>query len=698
MMSALFALPVFAQQPVIGQDIRQAVNYAFTQGLCDREEKKYGDCTEETWTCDNSKWKDFVSENVIFNGSSANQKPGGIELPGSVYYFLSLDEQYRSAIPVFKQASCFCECNTNDKETACAGKAPGTPFQKDIGILYTREECQNACEGRDVASKCAGKLPSQQRVSPGYGTVSASTQAMCWQPEECAEADGLFESWEGCQGDRGRCYAQDPEITLNTQIGNVKTIRGVQDYIVTAYRYMLSVVGVVATVMFIWGAFMYLLGSAADKISKGKEIMIESVIGLLLVIGAVAILRTLNPATLQLNPLKVYMVNTAQFITAASCTDLPSSVKLADAGTAPNIASYESISSNPDNFTIAPSQTLCGHKYYIGESISDATCTGYKCEDPSEACVSCANGLPEDCNGKKSSKMVCNKQKFGGTIRYSDGRFPEQVYLTLVCNYAQPTGEMTLTEASSWVWQRTWRYAATIDKTNLPTGSQTVDVQRAGIAAYTFDNLDEDDIRIMERNCRDHGGFRGALLSVEYNDDVSYGARVIAHVVGIAEANFADDFAVLSKDNCGAGVKMFDGYASGFKGGWTDGGDISLAIACGMTRRNKFTNPASYWNWNELMEAFSGKRAISCDFALVDGVGGSNAPSNPLITECDPGPAVPAALAGEGDEDVPACAPGVERGSTCYDNGAECRTAANEILTCRVIDVRFGGQWSGVRN
>ncbi len=76
-------------------------------------------------------------------------------------------------------------------------------------------------------------------------------------------------------------------------------------YIAAAYRYLITIAAVVATIMFVWGAFLFLIGSALPSIQKGKTIMMDAVVGLLLVLAANFILRTINPATLELSALNV---------------------------------------------------------------------------------------------------------------------------------------------------------------------------------------------------------------------------------------------------------------------------------------------------------------------------------------------------------------------------------------------------------
>lgn len=76
-------------------------------------------------------------------------------------------------------------------------------------------------------------------------------------------------------------------------------------YIAGVYSYAISIAAVAATIMFVYGAFLYLLGGAIESIHSGKQIMKDAVVGLLLVLGANMILRTVNPATLSLAALHI---------------------------------------------------------------------------------------------------------------------------------------------------------------------------------------------------------------------------------------------------------------------------------------------------------------------------------------------------------------------------------------------------------
>ena len=117
---------------------------------------------------------------------------------------------------------------------------------------------------------------------------------------------------------------RDPQAilpSLNTPIPGLTFVQGDADtesssllaqYIAAAYRYLITISATAATVMFVWGAFLYLIGSALPSIQRGKEIMQDAVVGLLLVLSTHFILRTINPATLELSALNVGRVDPSE--------------------------------------------------------------------------------------------------------------------------------------------------------------------------------------------------------------------------------------------------------------------------------------------------------------------------------------------------------------------------------------------------
>jgi hypothetical protein len=84
-------------------------------------------------------------------------------------------------------------------------------------------------------------------------------------------------------------------------------------YVLALYRYGISIAAIAATVMFIYGAFLYLLGGAMSSIRTGKRVMTDAVIGMILVFSAAVIARTLNPELLELNRIDVTTIQSRSY-------------------------------------------------------------------------------------------------------------------------------------------------------------------------------------------------------------------------------------------------------------------------------------------------------------------------------------------------------------------------------------------------
>lgn len=86
-------------------------------------------------------------------------------------------------------------------------------------------------------------------------------------------------------------------VKLAIPLGGVSQVNGLPEYINVAYRYMVTIVLVVAIVMVVYGGFRYLVGATLGDIQAGKKIIQDAIVGMLIVLGAYTILSTINPAT-----------------------------------------------------------------------------------------------------------------------------------------------------------------------------------------------------------------------------------------------------------------------------------------------------------------------------------------------------------------------------------------------------------------
>lgn len=86
-------------------------------------------------------------------------------------------------------------------------------------------------------------------------------------------------------------------VRLAIPIGGINQVDGLAEYINVAYRYLVTVVLVIAIVMVVYGGFRYLVGASIGDIQAGKKIIVDAIVGMLIVLGAYTILSTVNPAT-----------------------------------------------------------------------------------------------------------------------------------------------------------------------------------------------------------------------------------------------------------------------------------------------------------------------------------------------------------------------------------------------------------------
>jgi hypothetical protein len=82
-------------------------------------------------------------------------------------------------------------------------------------------------------------------------------------------------------------------------VGGNLTIPWFAQYIAAIQTYLTGISIVAAAIMIIYGGFLYIVASSGAKVESGKTIIIDAVVGLFLVLGAVTILQTINPATVQ---------------------------------------------------------------------------------------------------------------------------------------------------------------------------------------------------------------------------------------------------------------------------------------------------------------------------------------------------------------------------------------------------------------
>ncbi len=100
-----------------------------------------------------------------------------------------------------------------------------------------------------------------------------------------------------------------PAYDLEVPIGSTTTVYGLADYIGTVYAFGVGIVGVLATVMIMFGGWQWIFAGGNEKIiGSAKEYITSAIIGLVLALGSYLILFTINPQLVELTDLNVWKI------------------------------------------------------------------------------------------------------------------------------------------------------------------------------------------------------------------------------------------------------------------------------------------------------------------------------------------------------------------------------------------------------
>lgn len=502
----------------------------------------------------------------------------------------------------------------------------------------------------------AGTLPSQK--AQGGESLEERQQRLqyCFPQALCLSSDyagpGNAESFRpgfGCPNGEGRCIAPEPEIKLSNPIGKVTTVKGFRGFISTIFSYLIGIVATVAAVMFVYAGFRYIFGSALEDMKRAKEIMVDASIGLLLVLGVIAILRTVNPMTLNLNKLEVFMINRSMILNERWCKNISSSkgagLLFADAGVRPAFKQITEV--NAGDYSVTRDNTEC-NKDYFAQDFGDFRCAGRRCSEPGTVCLSCGSGAGVVCpRGADSQSYACVAMAFGGNIDYLEERYPTSVKLIALCQ-----------DLLSADHRKTWDDIdnSSIEMSTAEPGNGGLGAQGSkdsGVATYRF-KLTEADIGGVEAKCKDHGGVLGVFLGLQYHDEVSRIASAVkagisaqgaVNTIGAVAFNLIrgsnDDAAIVGKSNCDK-EDVFSGYHSGTTVGKTYI-DMKRAMQCAITDKDVALHApdqfyslinagtasaqgvwstesaikANIWSWDEVKASIgSNASPISCSFRL----------------------------------------------------------------------------------
>lgn len=155
--------------------------------------------------------------------------------------------------------------------------------------------------------------------------AQTANNPQCFTREECEGAPyyGIAKPSNECiNTDQYKfvCETRPKPVTLSVPIGGQTVVVGLERYLLLIYKFMISIVGIVAGIMITIAGFQWLTAAGdSSKIKEARTKIMNALIGLVLALGAYTILYTINPALLQFQvaPIKIMrrddlsLVNTA---------------------------------------------------------------------------------------------------------------------------------------------------------------------------------------------------------------------------------------------------------------------------------------------------------------------------------------------------------------------------------------------------
>jgi hypothetical protein len=459
---------------------------------------------------------------------------------------------------------------------------------------YTYSSCQELCKktnGVIYRQAGAGALPPDVAAA---SLAQVQEQAKyCFTASDCAseEYGGSLEAFRAgysCPSGQGRCVAPEPQVELSFPIGNIKTVAGLRGFVSTAFNYATGIAAVAAAIMFVWGGLRYIFGSAFQNIKRAKEIMVDASVGLALTLGAMVILRAVNPTTLDLNKLEVFMINKEQFLNQNFCADVtdPQGKKdfqFADAGPAPAFTPIGQIKDT--DYTIPQEKTKCNYEYYI-KGFGDSRCKGRACDEPGTVCIPCTSGY---CG--QSSGFVCQRSTIAGTVTYEGNRALKAIKLMAVCGsvFDGVKGDKINQNYRGYIF---------------PMANGTITDAGPSRQGYSV-SITQQDISDAEKKCENYSGFFTYALAMQYEDASIIPAKL-------------NDYAVIHPAACNTVGIRFGSYLNG--GAEDLDAGLALVTACAVGNEQPWA-----WNKDNIKRAVDDGKAITCDL----GLNATTAPEDP---------------------------------------------------------------------
>lgn len=331
------------------------------------------------------------------------------------------------------------------------------------------EQCECFCGDRDLGASSAGPFESSNECAQFCADVGSSFSTaivyvgcyadetmypennnLCWTSDECSsypiEIGGA--SYTGEWGEQsaycatqpvtgaamGYCYGPLIPLTLNVPIMGVTQIGTIGDYINLVYKYAIPTAALFAALMFTLAGFQYMTaGGDKSAVSKAKDRMVNTVIGIVLLMSVYTIAYLIDPRLTRFNELRPPLVKKAVIVDDATTCEALFGYGFCIDGTCPDEGSIQgecgekgSISGDDQvDLNITNPPEVGDECFYSGCAEDGKSCV-MKGDNSGGVCVSCneVSDLESD-SGLEPSASVCGQIEANAQSKEKN---PDRVY------------------------------------------------------------------------------------------------------------------------------------------------------------------------------------------------------------------------------------------------------------------------------
>ncbi len=234
---------------------------------------------------------------IIFGSASLVSNAAACPSAASISATACQSNQYKGS-----WAEAHCDCDSGDP-ALCTGNESDSTICFENGGSWSPDSCTSCA----ASAGGTGTIPNGQSCN---GNASACESAYCNSSGNCdvrpSGADGTPGGGAGgTSGDNSICDTSNgyeltagglcvPKSPFNSGIASEKTLSGL---ISTILKILLTLAGVIAVVFIIIGGFRYMTaGGNAEQAEKGRQSLINAIIGLVVIILAYTIVTVITNA------------------------------------------------------------------------------------------------------------------------------------------------------------------------------------------------------------------------------------------------------------------------------------------------------------------------------------------------------------------------------------------------------------------